>query len=248
MWLLLDMGNSSTKVALHDGTSIRRRARFDTVDPDRDADFMEWASGVNVDRAGAVTVVPAVEGRWNGMIRRRFGIELEFFDHESRLPFELVYDTPATLGNDRIAAAAGARHLGGQPEDTAVIAVDTGTAVTYEVVTADGRYLGGPIAPGPELLRRAIHAGTAQLPLVELNMPGRLTGAGTEQAIQAGIMAGFIDSVDGMLERLVAATVGPTDIILTGGWAGWLKPRLTHDVVVEPDLVVLGVRELMKLA
>lgn len=248
MWLLLDMGNSSTKVALHDGTSVRRGARFSVTDPDLDAAFMEWAADVEVDRAGAVSVVPEADSRWSAVIRRRFDIGLEFFDHESRLPFELVYDTPATLGNDRIAAAAGAWQLRSQSEDRAVIAVDTGTAVTFEVVTADGRYMAGPIAPGPELLRRAIHTGTAQLPLVDLNMPARLTGAGTEQAIQAGIMAGFIDAVDGMLERLVAATMWPTDIVLTGGWADWLRPRLTHEVFVEPDLVVLGVRELMKLA
>lgn len=250
MWLLLDMGNSSTKVALHDGASIHRHARFSAADPDRDTAFMEWVRDpeVNVDRAGAVSVVPGADDRWIALIRHRFGVGLEFFDHESDLPFELVYDTPETLGNDRIAAAAGAWQLGGREKDIAVIAVDTGTAVTYEVVTADSRYLPGPIAPGPALLGRAINAGTAQLPLVEPSMPVRLTGAGTEQAIQAGIMAGFIDAVDGMLERLVAETVGPVDIVLTGGWADWLTPRLAHEVVVEPDLVILGVRELMKPA
>lgn len=251
MWLLLDMGNSSTKAVLHDGSSIRRRGRFDTVEHDPEMEFREWAAGVEVERAGAVSVVPAADGRWNALVRRRFGVGIEYFDHTSTLPFELVYDTPETLGNDRIAAAAAVRQLRGRPKNKSVIAVDTGTAVTYEVVTADGRYLGGPIAPGPELLRRAMHAGTAQLPLVEPRMPEHLTGAGTAGAIQAGIMAGFSDSVSGMLDRLTEEIEGDADVVLTGGWAGWLRQhirqRMNNNVSVEPDLVVLGVRELMKL-
>ena len=248
MWLLLDIGNSATKAALHDGVRVLRRSRFETVDPDREASFTEWMGLGRIERAGAVSVVPGANTGWNGMVERRYGASVEFFDHTSRLPFDMVYDTPETLGNDRIAAAAGAQGLHGRLPDRAIIAVDIGTAVTYEVVTTDGRYLAGPIAPGPELVRRAIHAGTAQLPLVDLEMPARLTGAGTERSIQAGIMAGFVDSVRGMLDRLVADFGDDAHVVLTGGWADWLGRRIGRDVTIEPDLVLLGVRELMESA
>jgi type III pantothenate kinase len=247
MWLLLDIGNSSTKAALHDGVCIRRKARFDTAHPDRETVFRRWASSATVDRAGAVSVVPEAGGRWSSLVSGLFDADLEFFDHRSALPFELVYDTPETLGNDRIAAAAAVRQLRGRPEGRSVIAVDTGTATTYEIVTSDGRYFGGPIAPGPELIRAAMHAGTAQLPLVDLKMPGRLMGAGTREAMQAGIMAGFSDGVRSMVARIERELGEEADLVLTGGWAGWLRERLDLPAVVEPDLVVLGVRELMKL-
>lgn len=244
--LLLDIGNSATKAAIHDGSAVVRRTRFDTVDPARDVAFGEWVGDMDVGRAGAVSVVPGADAGVGAMVERATGVRVEFFDHTSGLPFELVYDTPQTLGNDRIAAAAGAYRLRERHQDGAVIAVDLGTAVTYEVVTGDGRYLPGPIAPGPELIRRAVRSGTAQLPLVDLEMPDRLTGAGTVRAIQAGIMAGFVDAVGGMLRRLVEVAGGGADVVLTGGWADWMAPRLHRDVRLEPDLVLLGVRELMR--
>ncbi|NNF03147.1 MAG: type III pantothenate kinase [Rhodothermales bacterium] len=245
MWLMLDIGNSSTKAALHDGSRIVRKARFDTVDPAHGEAFRTWANDASVDRAGAVSVVPGADAAWRRLVESAFDRPLGYYDHSSALPFELVYDTPETLGNDRIAAAAGAARPGRTRTSRPVIAVDTGTAVTYEVVTADGTYLPGPIAPGPELMRRAVHAGTAQLPLVDLEMPESLTGAGTMRAIQAGIMAGFSDAVEGMIARLLSELEPEVDIVLTGGWAEWLAHRMARPVTVEPDLVLLGVRELM---
>jgi type III pantothenate kinase len=169
---------------------------------------------------------------------------------DAPLPFTLGYDTPDTLGTDRLAAAAAGwvrygRARGDGPDARSVLVVDVGTAVTYEVVDRDGVYRGGAIGPGPRLVRRALQSGTAQLPGVPLAFPPSATGRSTPAALQSGIMWGVVDSIRGMTGRLAGALPDCPVVVLTGGWSDRLGPHL--DVVdhVAPHLVLEGVRLLV---
>ncbi len=131
-----------------------------------------------------------------------------------------------------------------------VIALDAGSAITTEVVSAGkpGRhepvYLGGAILPGPDLLRRALARDTRQLPDVPWPETVSPIGTSTVGAIQAGLGALVLDGVAGLLRRTQAALGGGALVVATGGWGPWLAERLTEVDRVEPHLVLEGVRRI----
>jgi len=157
------------------------------------------------------------------------------------LPFELDYDTPDTLGNDRLAAATAGWVQYGRDAAKSVLVVDAGTAVNYEVIHRDGIYQGGTIDAGPVLVRQALRAGTAQLPEVPLTLPDTPVGSSTQTALQSGIMWGLLDSVRGMRTRLAQTLPDTPRLILTGGWSALLTDHL-DEAHHAPHLVLRGVR------
>lgn len=256
MILVMDIGNSAAKVGLWDGQNVVRAGRL--TDPGALADFLGDA---HVHAAGAVSVVPARNPEWAAALRSAgqavgdlnaagqavdaVNVDLRFFDHRSEWPVRIGYETPETLGADRIAAAVGGWLDPDRPPGTTTVVVDAGTALTFEIVTAKGDYPGGIIAPGPELLRRALNEGTAQLPLVSLETPLDLIGRTTAEAMQSGIMHGFRVLVEGVLRDLNAEH-GPLYVVATGGWAEWLSVNVERMDRVRPHLVLRGVAEMLR--
>lgn len=200
-------------------------------------------------RVGVASVVPALARRVPEAVRAWCDASPLMVRPTLRLPFTLGYDTPVTLGTDRLALAVGAWDRYGKAAPTArsVIAIDAGTALTYEVITADGTYLGGAIAPGPRIMADALHQGTAQLPDVPLTPPASPVGRSTEAALQSGILFGFVDGVTGMLDRLRATLDTPLVIVVTGGWAKLLCEHVPAIDDADPHLVLRGIQTLMVL-
>ena len=128
-----------------------------------------------------------------------------------------------------------------------VVALDAGTAVTYDVVDRTGVFLGGAIGPGPQLLREALAHGTAQLPPVPLEEPDTAIARTTQEAIQAGIMYAFIDSVGGILDRIRESLDDYPFVVATGGWSPFLKSTYIDIDRVDPHLVLCGIGVLMRL-
>jgi type III pantothenate kinase len=158
------------------------------------------------------------------------------------LPFNLGYDTPDTLGVDRLAAAAAGWVHYGQADSRSVLVIDAGTAVNYEVIHREGRYEGGAIGAGPVLLQQALRTGTAQLPDVPLTLPtDTAVGRSTQTALQSGIMWGLVDSVRGMCDRLAPSLPDAPRRVLTGGWGALLAEHL-DDTHHAPHLILHGVR------
>ncbi len=248
MWLVFDIGNSWIK----GGVFIEDRLERTFVLPH---DAASLAAGLDAEMdglkgarppVGLASVVPASTEQVAGLLRSR-DLEVTLIDSAMRLPFEMAYRTPRTLGTDRLAAAAAAWMLYGKTLRRNVVALDAGTAFTYDVVGRDGVYLGGSIAPGPALMQRALHADTAQLPEVPLELPGSPIGRSTREAIQAGVMYGFIDSVRGLLERIRAALDDDVFVVATGGWSRLLHAHVSAVDEVDPHLVLRGVRILMTM-
>ena len=255
MWLLIDIGNSSSKVGLFDPMSgtgrvpgeVIRTARFDHGAHQASA-LRDFVGDESISRAGAVTVVPAQRVFWEDAVREVSGVDLGFYDHQSSLPVRMTYETPHTMGHDRIAAAVGGWTRFGELGAKGVIVVDAGTAVNIEVVLPDGTYPGGVIAAGAELMRTALGGGTAQLPHVDLERPSSPIGRSTREAIQSGILNGLLDSVSGMVERIRAAESGVFQVVTTGGWGAWLNEELRVDWACDRNLVLKGISDLMRLA
>jgi type III pantothenate kinase len=152
----------------------------------------------------------------------------------------ILYDTPRTVGADRICnAVAGFHHLGGP-----LIVVDFGTATTFDVVSSDQEYLGGVIALGLLSASRELHRLAAKLPRVDMIFPEQVVGKDTETSMQSGIMWGTVLMVDGMI-RKIKHEMGWKDearVVATGGMARMIVERSRHVRDVRPHLTLEGMR------
>lgn len=248
-FLALDAGNSSVKAAVWREGGWGEAVRF----PSDDAPVEVWtdrlAAVARGARAGGIaSVVPDLTPTLAEAVERVTGAAPVLVSVDLPLPFHLAYATPQTLGTDRLAAAVGAHALaGGRP----VIALDAGSAITTEVVTAEppggagqAAYLGGAILPGPDLLRRSLARDTRQLPDVPWPEVIAPIGDATAPAIQAGLGALVLDGVAGLLRRTQAEIGGGALVLATGGWGPWLAERIPAIDRVEPFLVHDGIRRL----
>lgn len=251
MFLAVDVGNSAVKGGLFDGPVL---VRVFTESVETADDRAAWGKAlrphlddVNIDQVGLASVVPATADAVTSALHRHTGVALTTVRPDMPLPFTLDYDTPETLGMDRLAAAAAGwvEHGRDAPPPRSVLVVDAGTAVTCEVIHREGRYQGGTIAAGPALVQQALQTGTAQLPDVSLTLPDDPVGRSTTTALQSGIMWGLVDAVNGMTDRLAAALPDAPSLVVTGGWSDLLTDHLDPAPVHAPHLVLRGIRVLV---
>lgn len=250
-YCILDIGNSAVKWG-HFSASGTLRTTGRLALSSSQADAKAWRTALQsdaiptADRVGIVSVVPQATQHAQTAIQTRFARPAQVLRVDGPLPFVMRYDTPHTLGTDRLAAAAAAWYAHGQEPRRSVLAIDAGTALTIEVIDDKPAYRGGVIAPGPRLLRDALSTGGAQLPAVELTVPPHPIGTSTEHALQSGIVHGFEAMAAGLVERLARTLPDTPYVVLTGGAAPLLRdalPRLdTHD----PHLVLRGAYQLLR--
>ncbi len=251
-FLALDVGNTAVKAGLWVDGAWAHVARFASEEVPAEV----WATRFRaafgdaaVGAAGVASVVPALTANLKDAVRRAWSVEPVGVSGTMALPdmlapFRVAYRTPDTRGADRVAAAAAAYPLHGRPAGRAVIALDAGTAVTLDAVTAGGAFLGGAILPGPGLLARALARGTAQLPEVGFDPPESPIGRTTGEALRSGLAYLALDGLAGLLERTARSLApgGPPPLVVaTGGWAPALAAHLPLDAVA-PHLVLDGVR------
>lgn len=165
-----------------------------------------------------------------------------FLDHKTKLPFKNLYNTPATLGRDRIAAIAGAIKIA--PKQNNLVA-DLGTCITYDFVTSKKAYLGGNIAPGMHMRLDAMNDYTDKLPRVNPRFNNNPLGQSTESALQNGAIWGIIFELKSLIHEL-KTKYGPINVILTGGDASFFAEHLKKKIFAEPKLVLIGLNEILK--
>lgn len=249
MLLTLDIGNTEITVGLFRGRDLDAHWRL-TTNPDRTPD--EWSSAIggflvqaghspNEVRAVCLaSVAPATTQSVVEGVALSTGCTGVAVDARSPLPVILDVDEPLTVGADRIVNVLAAIELFAADS----LVVDFGTATTFDCVTADSRFIGGAIMPGlrtsaDQLTRRA-----AKLPATELKAPSRVIGRRTEECIQAGVLFGAADAVDGMVRRITAEWPGERKprVVATGGLAGVIAPLTTTIELTDPDLTMRGLR------
>lgn len=256
MLLTLDIGNSAVKGGLFDDGTLIRVFGVD-LGPDDDAILQSgidtWTEAlhphlhdVSVEHTALVSVVPPAVSTVTEVLTAMTEGPITRIRPEMSLPFVLDYDTPDTLGTDRLAAAAAGWTEFGRSGPSSVVVVDAGTAVNYEVVHRDGVYQGGAIDAGPRLVQEALCTGTAQLPPVPLTLPDEAVGRSTQTALQSGIMWGLVDGVRGMVDRLSSSLPDTPKIVLTGGWSALLAEALDATTHRRPHLVLEGARVLTR--
>jgi type III pantothenate kinase len=236
MNLVVDIGNSSIKLALLDGGEILIRSRIETLS---EQSLKEFLSGRKPDKTiiSSVKDIPAVltdfAGGVSGMVH--------ILSHLSKFPFTIGYKTPETLGPDRIAAVAGAfYHFHG----TDSLVIDAGTALTYEFLEGTV-YSGGNISPGIETRFRALHNFTGRLPLISETGEFTFPGTSTTDAIIAGVVSGVIFEINEYI-RTFEEKHRNSVVILTGGEGKFLKDKISEKVKYMPDIVTDGLNFILE--
>jgi type III pantothenate kinase len=246
MQLVVDVGNTETVVGILAGTrELVAHWRLSSAVP-RTVDEMtvllrSLLAAEDCDpeeiRGGVVgSVVPSATSVWQASLGRILDGPVLTVDPTSPLPIRLDVEDPLSVGADRIVNTLAAREL--YHRDT--IAVDLGTATTYDCITADGVFLGGVIAPGVSAGLEWLARRTAKLPRVELESPGQVIGRRTETCIQAGVFFSALDAVDGVVRRIKAEWSAEALVVATGGYAGILGPHLVTVDRTEPFLTLYG--------
>lgn len=232
-YLLIDVGNGRTKLGLSTRESILDRRGLPTRGVTQDL-IRETVTGWDFRQAILCSVVPAAIQPF----REAFPDLIEL-RHDTPMGIGVRYPKPESIGPDRLANAVALAHLHGAPG----IVVDFGTAVTFDILSADRHYIGGVIAPGLRLMTDYLHERTALLPQVELKEPETAIGQSTVGAIQAGAAIGYRGMIRGILEALrKELPEGPLHIVATGGDAGWIISGMSGGITVDPDLTLHGLR------
>ena len=161
------------------------------------------------------SVVPPVNWTLGEMARIYLGKKAMFVEPGVKTGMAVLVDNPLEVGADRIVNGVAAFQEYGGP----CIVVDFGTAITFDVISARGEYLGGVIAPGIGITSEALFARAAKLPRVEIKDPGKVIGTNTVTHIQAGLYYGAVDMVDGMLKRMKEELGMDVTVVATGGHA-----------------------------
>jgi len=247
MLLAYDIANTNIKIGLFQDDELRATWRISTG-VQRTAD--EYAvmllnllrhQGIDVAdiKEGAMScVVPPLLTTFNDLFKRYFNIQPLVVGPGVKTGLRIRMDNPREVGSDLIANAAAAISLYQAP----IIVVALGTASAFAIVSREGDYIGGVIAPGIGISAEALYTRTAALPRVELARPKKAIGTNTQAAMQSGLIFGYAGLIDGIVERIQAELGEKAIVVATGGYAGIIAKESKTINKVNPDLTLIGIK------
>lgn len=236
MDIVIDVGNSCAKIALFEDGRLADKLRV----PALSVDVLELLFDKYKIVRGILSSVVNLSDDCLSYLKS----SLKYFlvlDDKTKIPVEVGYRTPETLGKDRLAAVVGAVSL--RPGENLLI-VDAGTAITFDCVTAEGCYKGGNISPGVKMRLRALHTFTDKLPLIDKDGELPFIGYSTETAIRAGVVYGIALEIEGYIEAL-KEEMGRLSVFLTGGNAFYFEKKLKSSIFAEVNLVLIGLYRIL---
>ena len=239
MRLIIDQGNSATKLHIATANDI-----VESIVAENEQ-MLEYVRNRIADTTFEAAIYSSVRREYdkhliNVMSRKIHHIVC--MGSTTHLPIGIEYRTPDTLGHDRIAAAVGAWSM--RP-NTPLLVVDAGTAITYDLVSGKGKFMGGNIAAGIEMRLRALHEHTGRLPLVKSDGELPLLGLDTETAIRAGALQGAAYELEGYITACEAENPGLL-VFLTGGDAERLATLIKRTIFVDRNLVPKGLNRILE--
>ncbi len=253
MLLAIDTGNTNTLFAVHNGTSWVVDWRIAT-NVSRTADeYAVWFNQLlsmqnltfkDITECVISSVVPQSLFNMRNLSRRYFNIDpIIVGDPGVDIGIGVRLDNPAEVGADRLVNVLGAR----RKYPGHLILIDSGTATTFDVVSEDGFFEGGIIAPGINLSVRALHDAAAQLPRIAIKKPSSVIGKGTVSAMQSGIFWGYIGLIDGLVRRIRAEDSREFTVVGTGGIASLFEGASETIQHYDSQLTVNGLLEIWRL-
>ena len=249
--IAIDIGNTETTVGIG-SNDVWNSYRFTTRDANTSDELLAlFNSTLDLDAdsknqiAGSIicSVVPQVTNNMVQAVEKYLNSLPIVVGPGVKTGLKVNIDNPKELGPDRIANSV----AGYKIAESDVVIVDLGTATTFDVVNAKKEYLGGAIAPGIKISLDALTSKTASLKSVELDLPKKVVGKNTYEAIQSGLIYGHASMIDAMIEKLLQELGTKPKIILTGGLSETIKPALNLNAAYEEDLTLIGLEEIFNL-
>ncbi len=238
MDLVIDIGNTFAKVALFSEGRLHTLSRFSSLSLDDILDFTKaFSSQISAAIVSSVRDYPSGIDAY--LEQNYFFIHLE---PATAVPIKSNYETPETLGKDRLAVAVAAASL--FPGTNALV-IDAGTALTYDLVTASATYFGGAISPGIQMRFDALHHFTGKLPLLSGREKVCLVGKNTRNSILSGVLNGILAEVKAIVEDY-QKMFPELQIIFTGGDYKYFVDKLNFPTFAEPNLVLMGLQKILE--
>lgn len=252
MLLVLNVNNTNTVIALYpfDGKQtgeLRATWRISTRQTQTADEYgilirnllaTEGVESAAISGIIIASVVPPIDWILRQFCERYFNHKPVFIEPGVKTGLPILTDNPGEVGADRVANGVGAFHLYGGP----CIVVDFGTATNFDVISAQGEFLGGAIAPGMNVAAEALFARAARLPRVEIKQPPKVIGTNTIDNLQIGLFYGHIGLVDGILTRMIAELGAQTKVVATGGLARLIAAESKFISEVNDTLTLEGLR------
>lgn len=240
--IAIDQGNTLVKMALFHGHQLIKLFTLEDADKEGIANAYDALIPLMDEKKELYAILSSVTDS-PALIHEalRGRVNLIEFSFDMPLPVNLLYQTPETLGKDRVAAAcAGIQLFPGSP----VLTIDAGTCITYDFTTSTGDYLGGGISPGIQMRFKALHTFTTNLPFVEPGNHVPLIGRSTHESIVSGVIQGAIQEVNGIIEKYLLKYPN-VKVILTGGDTNYFDKNLKYNIFANPNLVLSGLRDII---
>ena len=231
--LIIDQGNTQTKLALFERDELVEKAVFPSTDPEA---VIQWADTRT--KGSADVLISSVIKQSINLDSRN----LLRLTPQTPLPLVNTYHSPETLGNDRLANAVAAWIK--NPGKNSLV-IDMGTCIKYDLVNAKGEYLGGIISPGMRMRYSALHQLTGQLPELEYTDKRQSYGTDTASSITEGVQQGIEHEINGFVERYAIAFTGLT-IFMTGGDLNSFDLAFKSPIFADSDLTLFGLNEILK--
>jgi len=234
MLLAIDIGNTTVSLGTFRGKELKSSRRIPTR-----SIFSKKAIDLPGDINAAIisSVVPKATPVIKRMLRRKYGIKPLVLGENIKAPIKNLYRNPKKVGQDRLVNAVAVKELYGYP----AVVIDFGTAITFDVISGKGEYLGGLIFPGIETSLNALSEKAALLPKIKVEPPSGLIGRNTVESMRSGVLYGTGALCDGIISKL-KAKYGKQLVIATGGHCR-LMARFSKSIdTVNPDLTLRGLR------
>ncbi|WP_223032804.1 type III pantothenate kinase [Hanstruepera marina] len=238
MNLIIDVGNTFVKFAVFNKNSILEKSRFEV------SDFTTEFEAVCKNYKSLGNCIISSVGNFDPEYLEQVSDKLHivFLDSNTPVPFKNLYQTPTTLGVDRLALVSASAV---QYPEKNVLIIDAGTCITYDFINEQNEYLGGAISPGIQMRYKSLHNLTAKLPLLNIKMPERLIGDSSEEAIHSGVILGVISEIDGAIDAYKLKYADLT-VILTGGNANFLSKQLKSSIFANSNFLLEGLNYILQ--
>ncbi|CAN5295730.1 type III pantothenate kinase [soil metagenome] len=251
MLLAIEQGNTNTLFAVHDGKEWIAEWRAATESTRTADEYAVWLHQLleleglglkNLDGCIISSVVPQSIFNLRNLSRRYLKVEPMVIGENVDLGMEVRIQKPSEAGADRLVNAIGGYMSYGGP----LIIIDSGTATTFDIVSSDGAFEGGVIAPGINLSMQALHTAAAKLPRVAIQRPDRVIGQDTVGAMQSGVYWGYVGLIEGLIDRIKREYVRPMTVVATGGVASLFVGATTKIDKFDGDLTIRGMLEIWR--
>ncbi|MCK5535364.1 MAG: type III pantothenate kinase [Bacteroidales bacterium] len=237
--IVIDSGNTKIKIGIFENNSIMFQQAFSYTNQ-LSAQINTIIEDCKKNKKIIISAVKDIPKEIL-LVLNKHDIEYTLFNEQTNIPILNLYESPSTLGKDRLAAIIGANQIFPKAN---ILAIDAGTAITFDIINEYNEYIGGNISPGLNMRFKALHQFTDKLPLLEPNFNAPFIAKNTNDAILAGVQNGILFEINEYINQ-TSLKYHNLKVILTGGDAFYFDNKLKKSIFAEPNLVLLGLNRIL---